>query len=200
MLSGAYGSTYWKKLRSNFMGKNGNLGKPSRWVAKLFQGVQAQGKSGLCSNSLLATTSKWSPWVLATWTGPDRVEPWKWPKSCEEGEAAKHRTWVGRSWFESWRQQGSFTAESLLKLTLLLVICTHIFNSCVRCIVWLYICFSFERCNMNSINKRSTREVANFNRKKLWLLSEEEKTPQTTLPWPGFELTISASRLGSSIL
>ena len=36
--------------------------------------------------------------------------------SCTEGEAAKHRTWVGRSWFESRRQQGLFTVESPLKI------------------------------------------------------------------------------------
>ena len=38
----------------------------------------------------------------------------------------------------------------------------HIFNSCVRCIDWLYICFTCVRCDISSINKRSTRVVATF--------------------------------------
>ena len=48
------------------------------------------------------------------------------------------------------RQLGLFTAESPLISTLLLVICIHKINSCVRRIGWLYICFTREWCNMSS--------------------------------------------------
>ena len=51
--------------------------------------------------------------------------------------------------------------------TRLLMISIHNFNSCVRCIVWQYICFTYERCNMSSINKTSTRVVVNV-KKKMW--------------------------------
>ena len=52
--------------------------------------------------------------------------------------------------------------ESLLKCTLLIVICIHNSNSCVRCIGWFYICLTCESCDMSSINKSSTRVMATF--------------------------------------
>ena len=63
--------------------------------------------------------------------------------------------------FETQCQQGLFAVESPLKCTLPLVICINNINSCVRCIGWLYICFTCERCDMKSITKRFTRVVAN---------------------------------------
>ena len=42
----------------------------------------------------------------------------------------------------------------------------HKINSWVRCIGWLCICFTWERCSMSSINtKRSTRVVATLKRR-----------------------------------
>ena len=72
------------------------------------------------------------------------------------------------------RQLGLFTAESPLISTLLLVICIHKINSCVRRIGWLYICFTRERCNMSSINKMSTRVVATFLKEKECVIHEED--------------------------
>ena len=54
------------------------------------------------------------------------------------------------------------TAEPTLLSTLLLVICRHNINACVRCIGWLDICFTSERCNSSSMNKRATRVAAAF--------------------------------------
>ena len=82
-------------------------------------------------------------------------------KSCMKGMAANQR----RSGSEGHRfktQQGHFAEESPLKCTLHLVFWIHNINSCVRCIGWLYICFSCDRCAMSSINKRSTRALATF--------------------------------------
>ena len=66
-----------------------------------------------------------------------------------------------------WKVTGSKLGASkdsslwnLLKCTLPLVICIHNINSCGRCIDWLHICFTCVRCDMSSINKRSTRVVA----------------------------------------
>ena len=42
---------------------------------------------------------------------------------------------------------------SVKKSTLPLVICINNINSCVRCIGWLYICFTHEICDMSSIGK-----------------------------------------------
>ena len=91
----------------------------------------------------------------------------KMTKFCKEGTAANRR----RSGSEghrskTWRQQGLFPVESLLKCTLPPEICIYNINSRVRCAGWLYICFTCERCDMSLINKRSTRLVATF--KKLF--------------------------------
>ena len=89
-------------------------------------------------------------------------------KSCKECMAANQRRSVSEVHkFETPCHQGLFAAESLFKCTLLLVICKHNINSCVRCSIgWLYICFACERCNMSSINKRSTRKVNSFKETK----------------------------------
>ena len=81
-------------------------------------------------------------------------------KSCKKGMASNRR----RSGSEGHRfktrcQQGLFAVASpLIKCTLPLVICIHNISSCVRCIGWLYICFTCDRCDMSSINKRSNRQ------------------------------------------
>ena len=64
--------------------------------------------------------------------------------------------------------QGPFTVESLVKCTLPLVICVHNINSCARCFGWQYICLTCERCDMSSVNKRSTR-VGATSKKLNWL-------------------------------
>ena len=46
----------------------------------------------------------------------------------------------------------SFHHGVSVKSTLLLMICKHYFNSCVRCAVWLFICFTCMRCTMSLIN------------------------------------------------
>ena len=84
----------------------------------------------------------------------------KMAKSCEEGTAANQR----RSGSEGHRfitrcQQGFSKAKSPLKSALLLLICEYNINYYARCIGWLHICFTCERCNMSSINLRSTRMV-----------------------------------------
>ena len=64
--------------------------------------------------------------------------------------------------------------------TILVMACIHYFNPCVRCIVWLYICFKWERCNMSSINKRLTDNLGQFNfRTKLF----GQKTCRELIPW-----------------
>ena len=47
-------------------------------------------------------------------------------------------------------------------------------NSRVRCFGWLFICFTWERCDMSSKIKRSTRLVATFKNRK-------DKDPKTNL-------------------
>ena len=66
--------------------------------------------------------------------------------------------------FKTRCQQGLLAVESPLKCTLPPVICMHDINSCLICIGWLYICFACERCDMSSINKRSTWVVVTFNK------------------------------------
>ena len=63
-----------------------------------------------------------------------------------------------------------------VKSTLLLMLCIHNFNSCVRCKVWLCICFTSERCNMSSINKRSTR-VGAKSKKSIYRKMREVRGP-----------------------
>ena len=60
----------------------------------------------------------------------------------------------------------SFNQGASIKSTLLLMICICDFNWCVRCIFWLYICFTCDRSNISSINQRSTRVVAKFKKLK----------------------------------
>ena len=67
-----------------------------------------------------------------------------------------------------------FLCRASIKSTLFLMISMHYFNSCVRCIVWLCICFTCERCYMSSINKSSTRVVANLKN----VLSEQSRRHQ----------------------
>ena len=67
--------------------------------------------------------------------------------------------------FPYWQQNLEFEPRTfwLVGITLSQTLVTiHNFNSCVWCIGWLYICFTCERCDMRSINKRSTRVVATF--------------------------------------
>ena len=79
-------------------------------------------------------------------------EAMKMAKSCKEGLAAKQRRSGSEGHrFQLWCQQVLFTVESLLKSTLPLVICLN--NNSLRCIDWLYIFFTCERCNMSSIKK-----------------------------------------------
>ena len=90
----------------------------------------------------------------------------KMGKSCKEGTTTNQRRSGSEGHrVEIWCQQGLFAVESLLKCPLPLVICIHNVNSCLRCIDRQYICFTCERCDMSSINKRSTRVVATFKRK-----------------------------------
>ena len=131
--------------------------------AKLFQGVQAMGKSGLCSRQLAGNCCKAVPQRTGHLNGARLCGDMKMANSCKEGTAANRR----RSGSEGHRfktlcHQGLFTVESLLKCTFPLVICTHNINSCVRCIDCLYIGFTCERCDMSSIKKRSTRVVVTF--------------------------------------
>ena len=132
--------------------------KPSRLAANSFKAYRLWESLNCVPNCLLATAAKQSSRVLATWMGPDHVELWKWPKSCREGMAANQR-WSGSEGhrFQTRSQQGLIVLESPLKCTLPPVICIHTINSCVTCIGWLFICFTSERCNMSSVNKRSTR-------------------------------------------
>ena len=67
---------------------------------------------------------------------------------------------------ETWCQQALFIVESTLKSNLPLVICTHNINSSARlCIGCQFTCFTCERCNMSSLNKKSTGVVATFKQK-----------------------------------
>ena len=81
-------------------------------------------------------------------------------KSCTA--AKQRRSGLEGRRFKTQCQQEHFTVESPLISTLTHVICIHNSNSCVRCMGWLSICFTHERCNLSWINKRSTRVVATF--------------------------------------
>ena len=65
--------------------------KAKKMGSNLFQGVQAQGKSGLCSAQLAGDLSQ----VVPQNTGPLNRARWcgavKMALSCKEGTAAKHR-------------------------------------------------------------------------------------------------------------
>ena len=70
--------------------------------------------------------------------------------SCIEGMASNWRRSGSEGFgFKTWCRQELFTAESPLKCTLALVICTH--NSCMRWIGWKYIRFTCERSKMSTI-------------------------------------------------
>ena len=58
---------------------------------KLFQGVQALGKSGLCSGQLAGDCCEVVPRVLATLMGPRLCGAMKMTKSGKEGMAANQR-------------------------------------------------------------------------------------------------------------
>ena len=78
----------------------------------------------------------------------------KMAASCKEVTAANQRS--GRWHIRTSVPAKTFTVESPRNSTFPLVICMHNINSCVRCIahiVWLYICFACERCDMSSIIK-----------------------------------------------
>ena len=79
-------------------------------------------------------------------------------ESCNEGNTANQRKSVSEGHrYKTWLPKRLFTAESPLKYTLLLVMCVHNINSCVRHLVECTFLF-----HMSSINKRSTRLVATF--------------------------------------
>ena len=65
--------------------------KVKKLGSNLFQGIQAQGKSGLCSAQLAGDLSQ----VVPQNTGPLNGARWcgaiKMALSCKEGTAAKHR-------------------------------------------------------------------------------------------------------------
>ena len=118
---------------------------------KLFQGVQALGKSGLCSGQLAGDCCKAVPQSTGHLNAARPCGVMKMAKSCQCGTAANQRRSGSEGHrFVSWCQQGLFTVESPLKCTLPLMIWIHNINSCVRCIGWLYICFTCERCDMSS--------------------------------------------------
>ena len=57
-------------------------------------------------------------------------------------------------------------------------------NSCERCIGWLYICFTWERCNMSSTSTRSTKVEST--QKKDWLsrlCNSDWKAKVPKVPW-----------------
>ena len=100
---------------------------------------------------------------------------WWYLKSGPLGSGQLYGAWrcetlkMAKSWFKSQYKQGAITMESLLRSTLFLMICIHNFNSCVRCVVWQYLCFTCESWNMSSINKRSTGVIANFKKSLIWM-------------------------------
>ena len=74
---------------------------------------------------------------------------------AKEGTAAnRRRSGLEGYRFKTWCHQWLFTAESLLKISLPLVICVYNTNTWIG---WLYICCRCGRCDMSPINKRSTR-------------------------------------------
>ena len=84
-------------------------------------------------------------------------------KSWKEGSATfQRRSEVRRSQAQNLVPARTFRWESSLKSTFPPVSCVHKINSSERCIGWLYICLTCERCNMRSIIKRSTRVVGTF--------------------------------------
>ena len=150
---------FWQKPT---LGSVAGAYQPSRWVANLFHGIQALRKFRICSDCLPVITEELSPSALATWMstwmGPDRVEPWKWPNPVRK---AKNFGW--KVTVRIWAMARSFHfGVSVKSILLFLMICIHDFSLFVRWIVLHYICFTCERCNMSSINKRSARVVANL--------------------------------------
>ena len=82
---------------------------------------------------------------------------------CKEGAGAQQRRSRSEGWMFATRCQLGFMLWNLgLQLSLSLVLCIHNINSCVRCIGWLYIWFTFGKCNMSSTNKMSTSVLACF--------------------------------------
>ena len=104
-----FNSTLW--LKPTWLSFLITVHKPSRWVANCFKRVQAL----VCvKDSLLAISAKQSPRVLATWMGPDYVEPWK---SCKEGPAANWRRSDSECHrFETWCQQGVIVVTFSIKI------------------------------------------------------------------------------------
>ena len=116
---------------------------------KLIQGIQALGKSGLCSRQLTGNYCKVVSQSTGKLNGAQPFGAMKMAKSYKEGTAANQRRYGSEGhMFKTRCQQGLFTAESPLKSTLPLVICIHNINSCVICIGWLHICFTCERRDM----------------------------------------------------
>ena len=70
-----------------------------------------------------------------------------------------------------------------VKMYLPLVICIQNIDSWVRCIGWLCICFTFERCIMSSINKRSTRVVGTLTKIKKWSKSQRGAFHEQRIGW-----------------
>ena len=118
---------------------------PSKWATASFTKLEAMAQKALQN-------------YYDSGCGARPCGAMKVAKSCKEGAAANQRSGSEGHRFETWCQQGCLAVESPLKCTLPLVICKHNINSCVRCIDWLFICFTCERCDMSSINKRSTRK------------------------------------------
>ena len=112
-------------------------------------------------------------WAGMNWlsmqSGPPEYWPleWAWPCGAMKMPNTvmkvqpQSKVHLGRKVTSS-KLGASKALEHPLKSTLPLVISKHNINSCVRCIGWLYICFTFERFSMSSINKRFTRLVVTF--------------------------------------
>ena len=127
---------------------------------KLFQGAQALGKSGQCSRQLAGECCK----VVPQSNGQLQWGPTVWSYENVQNPVTKVRLQIEEDL--GWKvtgsescQQGLFNVESPIKCPLPIGICIHNINSCVRCIGWPYICFTYEGCDMSSINKVSTRVV-----------------------------------------
>ena len=134
---------------------------------QLFQRAQALGKSGQCSRQLAGECCKAVPQS----TGQLQWGPTVWSYENVQNPAMKVLLQIKEDL--CWKvtgselcQQGLFNVESPIKCPLPMGICMHIINSCVRCIGGLYICFTYEGCDLSSINKISTRVVATCKRKE----------------------------------
>ena len=123
----------------------------------LFQGVHALGKSGLCSRQLVGNWCK----VLAKYW-PIKCGPTMW--SHENGQilhrsygSKSKKIWVWRLQVQNLVPARTFCCAISIKIYPSLVICIH---NIISCIGWLHICFTCERCDISSINKRTTKVAA----------------------------------------